>query len=98
MTDTETVVVTIANGKDARGNPASLPAAVPTWSVSDATILSVVPAADGMSASVSAAGATGTAQVTAVDGTASQSADVTIVGGPAKTFDLNFSTPTQQAA
>ncbi len=49
---------------DKAGNPGTL-ASVPVWSASDPTILTVVPAADGMSAVVSATGKLGTAQVNA---------------------------------
>ena len=47
---------------DKAGNPGTL-AGVPVWLASDPTILTLVPAADGMSAVVSATGKLGTAQV-----------------------------------
>lgn len=47
---------------DKAGNPGRL-ASVPVWWASDPTILTVVPAADGMSAVVAAAGKLGTAEV-----------------------------------
>jgi len=48
---------------DAGGNPASVDG-VPQWSVDNTTALTVTPAADGMSAVVSANGPVGTGQVT----------------------------------
>lgn len=47
---------------DAKGNPAPVDGA-PTWSVADPTILSVTPAADGLTAVIVAIGPLGTTQV-----------------------------------
>lgn len=66
----------------AHGHP-SKPIGVPAWDTSDASIATVTPAADGLSAVVSAVGALGTAVITVtVDGmTAADSVEV--VAGPA---------------
>lgn len=49
--------------KSAAGNPAT-PDGVPVWEVSDANVLEIQPAADGLSATVVAKGPVGNAQVT----------------------------------
>lgn len=66
----------------AHGHPAK-PIGVPAWDTSDASVAVVTPAADGLSAVVSAVGALGTAVITVtVDGlTATDSVEV--VAGPA---------------
>src|SRR4051794_31467381 len=62
ITDTQTDTLTLAP-KDRRGNPASLDG-TPTWTSSDPGVLTVTPAADGMSAEISAVGPLGSATVT----------------------------------
>lgn len=64
LTDLQKVSVSIAP-VDAMGNPAKLDG-VPSWTVSDETILTVTPAEDGMSAVVSTVGPLGMAQVAVV--------------------------------
>src|ERR1700738_1194625 len=66
MTDIQSVPIAVSGGLDAKNNPAPIKGPV-NWGVSDATILTVTPATDGMSAQVGAAGALGTAQVNATD-------------------------------
>lgn len=61
LTDVQKVGLSVAF-VTAKGNPAQVDGA-PVWSVSDATVLSVVPAADGLSAEVVAVGPLGTSQV-----------------------------------
>jgi len=87
---------------DKAGNPGTL-ATVPVWSASDPTILTVAPAADGMSAVVSAAGKLGAAQVhvTAEDdptsgvNTITGTVDVQVVGGKAVSLRLMVGTATE---
>lgn len=61
VTDTQKCSLSI-QPTDVKGNPAAIDG-VPVWSVSDATILSVTPAADGLSAVIVANGPVGTSQV-----------------------------------
>lgn len=65
LTDLDQCLLTIdpAGVKDAKGNPAPLDGA-PSWESSNPEVLVVAPAADGMSATVSAIGPLGSAQVT----------------------------------
>jgi len=84
---------------DAEGNLAKVDG-VPTWSVGDATVIVVTPAADGMSATL-AGGVIGTTQVsvsadadlgsgvTTIIGTA----DLQVVGGQAVSVGLVLGTP-----
>lgn len=87
----------------AKGNPAAVDG-LPVWSVSDATVLSVVPAADGLSADVVAVGPLGTSQVSvtadadlgegvrALIGTL----DVTVVASEAASIVINAGVPAAQ--
>jgi hypothetical protein len=61
MTDVQKFGAAIAV-TDARGNPAAIDG-VPEWSTSEETVLTVEPAADGLSAVVRAAGTIGVGQV-----------------------------------
>ena len=87
---------------DKAGNPGTL-ASVPVWSASDSTILTVVPAADGMSAVVSATGKLGAARVdVAAEGDSTSGAntitgtvDVQVVGGKAASLRLSIGTATE---
>ena len=87
---------------DKAGNPSTL-ATVPMWSVSDPAILAVEPAADGMSAVVSATGKLGTAQVgVAVEGNPTSevnkiagTVDVQVVAGKAVSLRLTLGTATE---
>jgi len=103
MTDIQSVTLSIA-AEDARGNPAVL-GDVPVWAVSDATLATVTPAADGMSCVVAAVGPLGTPQVTVTahgalaDGTPdladtiTGSVDFTIVSSEATQFVVTASAP-----
>lgn len=87
----------------AKGNPAAVDG-LPVWSVSDATVLSVVPAADGLSAEVVAVGPLGTSQVSvtadadlgegvrALIGTL----DVSVVASEAASIVINAGVPAAQ--
>ena len=87
---------------DKFGNPGTL-ASVPVWSASDPTILAVVPAADGMSAVVSATGKLGVAEVKVTgEGDATPGVNtitgtvaVKVVGGKAVTFQFKAGTATE---
>lgn len=83
---------------DSLGNPVTLPAA-PVWAVSDATVLAITPSTDGLSASVSAAGKTGSAQVsvtgTNADGTpVVGTLDVQVTASDAVSANIAAGTPT----
>ena len=100
LQDNQQVVLEIV-GEDAKGNPAPLPA-TPAWTVGGANpaILTVTPAADGMSANVIATGSLGTAQVVVSDtvggSTLQGILDVTVVAGDATQIVINAGTPTNQ--
>ena len=87
---------------DRAGNPGTL-AGEPVWSVSDPTILTMVPADDGMSAVVSATGKLGVAQVSVTaDGdptpgvnTVTGTVDVQVVGGKAVAFHFTAGAATE---
>jgi len=87
---------------DKAGNPGTL-ASVAMWSTSDPTILTVAPAADGMSAVVSAMGKLGTAQVTVTAegdptpgvNTITGTVAVQVVGGKAVSLQLMAGTATE---
>lgn len=102
LTVTEKVPVQIIP-RDAKGNVASVDG-VPQWSSSDPNVITVVPAADGMSCDVVATGATGTALVT-VTGDADLGAgvipivgtlDVVVAGGQAVVIEIVAGTPVAQ--
>jgi uncharacterized protein YjdB len=82
-TDTATVAYT-----DKAGNAVSLPAGnVPAWTVDDETIATVAPAADGMTAVVTAV-AVGTANITVVaEGDASPGVDTITLSGQVSVVD-----------
>ena len=87
---------------DKAGNPGTL-ASEPVWSASDPTILTVVPAADGMSAVVSATGKLGTAQVhVTAEGDPTPGVDtitgtlgVQVIGGKAVALQFTAGTATE---
>jgi len=102
LTDIQSVNATVV-AEDAAGNPAPL-AAPPVWSVSDATMVTLTPSADGMSCNIKAAGPLGTAQVVVTgdgvlpDGTADPNTftgtvDVTVVASEANQFAVSLDTP-----
>jgi hypothetical protein len=101
ITDSQEFKVEI-QAVDKAGNPGTL-ASVPVWSVSDPTILTVVPAADGMSAVVSAKGKLGAAQVNVTGegdptpgvNTITGTLAVEVVGGKAVSLKLTAGTPTE---
>ncbi|MET3132876.1 hypothetical protein AAKU55_003157 [Oxalobacteraceae bacterium GrIS 1.11] len=76
----------------AAGNAAAL-ASIPTWSSSDPSVVTVTPAADGLTAEVSSTGVPGTATVTAsVDGL-TVTDDITVTAGPGATLTLTAGEP-----
>ena len=87
---------------DKAGNPGTL-ASEPVWSASDPTILTVVPAADGMSAVVSATGKLGTAEVNVTGegdptpgvNTITGTVAVQVVGGQAVSLKFTAETATE---
>lgn len=101
MTDSQKVDLTI-QPVDAKGKPALLDG-VPTWASSDETVVTVVAAADGLSATVSAV-AMGSARVvvtgdadlgtgvTPITGTL----DFTITAGQAISINVTAGTPSEQ--
>jgi hypothetical protein len=103
ITDSQEFKVEI-QAVDKAGNPGTL-ASVPVWSVSDPTILTVVPAADGMSAVVSAVGKLGAAQVNVTGegdptpgvNTITGTLAVQVGGGKAVSLKLTAGTPTEIA-
>jgi hypothetical protein len=62
LTDVQQVTLAIT-AVDARGNPAKLDGA-PVWASSDTALLTIAPAADGLSCVATAVGPLGTAQIT----------------------------------
>lgn len=102
LKDTQKVPVTVGF-LDGKGNPAKVDG-VPAWSVSDATILSVTPAADGMSATVMAIGPLGTSQVSCTgdadlgEGVRPVAAtlDVEVQAGEAVSAGINAGAPVEQ--
>lgn len=102
----EQVTATL-QGADAKGNPAPL-VGVPAWSSSDPTIVTVSPAADGMTAVCTAAGKLGTVTITVTatpkqaDGSAGAlitgRTSLTVAGAQATQLILTFGTSTLQSA
>lgn len=106
LTDSQQVVLSVAF-LDKKGNPAQVDGA-PQWTVSDAALLSVTAAADGMSATVAAMGPT-TAPNASVQVSVTADVDlgaglkpligtldVSIVAGEAVQASINAGTPTEQ--
>lgn len=96
ITDIQSVSYTVT-AVDAKGNPTALPGAV-TWSVSDPSILTVTPSADGSTAVVAAVGPEGQSQVNAstTDASGKQITGqdiVQVVGSAAATLVLKAGTP-----
>jgi hypothetical protein len=98
LKDNQSVTYTIG-GKDSAGNPATIAGPV-TWALSDSTVLSVTPAADGMSAVVAALGPLSTAagvQLTVSDtgdGGLTGSDNITVVSSSATSLTLTAGAPT----
>jgi hypothetical protein len=103
ITATQQVALSISVA-DRRGNPARVDG-TPAWSTSDATILTVEPAADGMSAVAKAVGAVGTAQVNVTadadlgEGITPLAGvlDVEVLAGQAVAVNIAAGTPEEQA-
>lgn len=88
FTQGDALVVSIVNAVDAAGAPSSQFPAPIVWSTSDATILGLTPAADGMSAT-GALLQDGTVTVTATSGSISASTVVNGVAGQVVSFALS---------
>jgi hypothetical protein len=94
MTDSQKASLKI-QPVDKRGNPTTETGTV-TWGSSDPTIVTVTPAADGLSCEIAAAGPLGQCQVTVNDGTAIGILDVTIVAGAEATIAISAGSPIEQ--
>lgn len=102
ITDSQKFTATISP-VDAKGNPASVDG-VPVWAAPDATIVTVTPAADGMSAEISSTGPIGSVQVSVTAdadlGTGTKplvgTLQVDVVGGEAVALQVNTSNPVEQ--
>ena len=64
------------------------PASIPAWSVSDAAVMSVAPAADGMSAVITLAGVTGAAKVSVTADGVTADADFEVTGLPIASAEI----------
>jgi len=103
MTDSQQVTMSVAF-TDKKGNPAPAPAgaAPPQWLVDNAALLTLTPAADGMSCVVAATGplGDGTVSVKVTDAAgnslATGSIAVTIVGGAPVNIAITPGTPSEQ--
>jgi hypothetical protein len=102
MTNSQKATATI-KPVDAKKQPAAVDG-VPVWATSDATIVTVTPAADGLSAVVAAVGPLGTANIS-VTGDADLGAEVkpifgtlsvTVTAGQAVGFEIVLGEPTEQ--
>ncbi len=102
MTNSQQATATITP-VDKKGNPAAIDG-IPVWASSDETILTVAPAADGLSAVVAAVGPLGSAKVS-VSGDADLgpgsapifgTLDVSVTQGQAVGFKIDLGTPTEQ--
>lgn len=102
LTDVQKATLKIAP-VGAKGNPAPVDG-VPAWSVADPTILTITPAADGLSADVASVGPLGASQVnvsadadlgagvTTIAGTL----DVTVAASQAVSLNISAGTPVNQ--
>lgn len=102
LTDIQKVALSISP-VDAKGNPAAVDG-IPTWLVSDETLLSLTVSPDGMSAELFALGPLGTGQVT-VNADADLGSgvttitgilDVTVVSSQATSLAITAGTPENQ--
>lgn len=103
LTDIQEVVLSIAP-KDEEGNPAPLDG-VPTWSSSDAAIVTVTAAADGLSATAATVGPLGTATVTVTaqgdltgggTDTLTDTVTIDVTGSKASALNVTPGTPSQR--
>jgi hypothetical protein len=102
LIDDQKVALSIAP-VDAKGNPAAVDGA-PAWASSDETVLTVAASADGLSATVTAVGKLGAAQIS-VTADADMGAgtvpiagvlDVSVVAGQAVSLSISTGTPEAQ--
>jgi len=95
LADNQQVSMTV-EATDAKGFAASEAGdVVVTWDSSDGTVVSLQPAADGLSC-LAVAGSPGAALVTVSDGTNSGSLAVDVTSGPAASLVVNAGTPEDQ--
>lgn len=101
MSDSQSTTLTI-EAQDKKNQPTTLPAGDIAWMVDNTSMLSLTPAADGMSCQVDAAGPLGRAtisvKVTAPDATtlAAGSEEFIITAGAAAKLTLTSSPPVEQ--
>ena len=103
LTDSQQATLSVAYA-DKRGNPVPAPAGAqpPTWMVDNSAILTLTPAADGMSCVIAAVGPLGTAKVSVAATDAAGNAlagggiDVPIVSGAPSTLNITGGTPSEQ--
>ena len=95
FTDGTQILIQVVDVVDANGQPATL-TTPPTWTTSNTSILNLTPAADGMSATGTAA-ATSNVTVTATSGTLSASVAIDVIAGGAVSFQLQVSAVTPAA-
>jgi hypothetical protein len=97
LADNQQVSMTV-EATDAKGFAATEAGdVVVTWDTSDSTVVSLQPAADGLSC-LAVAGNPGAALVTVSDGTNSGSLAVDVTSGPAASLVVNAGTPEDQPA
>lgn len=94
MTDSQKATLKI-QPVDKRGNPTTETGTV-IWASSDTNIITVAPAADGLSCDILAAGPLGQAQVTVNDGTGTGILDVSIVAGAEASIAISAAVPIEQ--
>jgi hypothetical protein len=73
--------------KDVKGNPTAI-SGVPVWSVSEATLVTITPSLDGLSATLVSNGTSVTTSVTVTFGAISGSVDVEFAAGEAVSVTL----------
>ncbi len=91
LTDVQKVAASLSF-KDAAGNAAEV-SGTPTWTTSDPSILTVTPAADGLSAEIAAVGPLGTAQISVTDGNLTAIQAIQVTGSAATQIGFNLGTP-----
>ena len=103
MSDSQQVTLSVSFA-DKRGNPVPAPvgAQPPSWLVDNAALLSLTPAADGLSCVAASVGPLGTATVSVKvsdaqgNALASGSLGVTVIGGAPATVVVTPGTPSEQ--
>lgn len=78
---------------DAAGNPVTLPAGSVSWTSSNPSVATATPSADGMSCDVAAVGPLGSAQIGVTAAGLTGTLDVTVVAGAAASIQIVPGTP-----